>query len=220
VTVKDNGIGIAADMLPHLFDPFAQADSSLDRTHGGLGIGLTLVRSLAEMHGGSATAQSDGIGCGSEFTIRLPRAEPMADSAADHDRRHDSRSRRILVVDDNQDAANTLAMVLSFHGHVAQVASNGPDALSVREQFAPEIVLLDIGLPEMNGYDVARRIRQSNRGDDVMLVAITGYGQPDDRLRSREAGFDHHLVKPVDLPRLLQLCAECQRARDEAASCI
>jgi signal transduction histidine kinase/ActR/RegA family two-component response regulator len=218
VRVRDNGIGISAEMLPQLFDPFAQADSSLDRAHGGLGIGLTLVRSLAEMHGGTATAMSEGIGCGSEFTIRLPRAERVADEVAAQDRQHHGVARRILVVDDNQDAANTLALVLSFHKHVTEVASNGPDALAATERFEPEIVLLDIGLPEMDGYEVARRLRQARRGDEMLLVAITGYGQPSDRQCSQEAGFDHHLVKPVDVPQLLRLCAECRRTDERVAT--
>jgi PAS domain S-box-containing protein len=209
--VRDDGIGISAEMLPHLFDPFAQADSSLDRAHGGLGIGLTLVRSLAQLHGGTATARSDGIGCGSEFTIRLPCAERIADEAVAPDRQHIGASRRILVVDDNHDAANTLALILSTYGHVTELASDGSQALMATQRFNPEIVLLDIGLPEMDGYEVARRIRQSRQGEDVLLIAITGYGQPNDRLRSQEAGFDRHLVKPVDIPQLLRLCAEYQR---------
>jgi PAS domain S-box-containing protein len=211
VQVKDNGIGISAEMLPHLFDPFAQADSSLDRAHGGLGIGLTLVRSLAELHGGTATAKSDGIGRGSEFIIRLPRAQQIADEEVARDPLLDGVPRRILVVDDNHDAAHTLALILSSYGHVTEIASNGSDALSATERFDFEVVLLDIGLPEMDGYEVARRIRQAPKGEDTLLVAITGYGQPNDRLRSREAGFDHHLVKPVEIPKLLHLCSACER---------
>jgi PAS domain S-box-containing protein len=211
VRVADNGIGISAEMMPHLFDPFAQSDSSLDRLQGGLGIGLTLVRSLADMHGGSAEAASPGIGHGSEFTVRLPRVERAMPDEDDPARTRNDVSRKILVVDDNQDAASTLALVLSFYQHVTSVANTGSEALTAAEQFEPDIVLLDIGLPEMDGYEVARRVRQSSYGEDALLVAITGYGQPDDRLRSHEAGFDHHLVKPVDIPFLLQLCSECRR---------
>jgi CheY-like chemotaxis protein len=170
------------------------------------------------MRGGTATAASDGVGCGSEFTIRLPRVERAAHKDQRQDKSGNLISRRILVVDDNHDAANTLALVLSFHSHSTTVACNGPDALVAAERFEPEIVLLDIGLPEMDGYEVARRIRQSRRGEDVLLVAITGYGQPNDRLRSQEAGFDFHLVKPVDIPNLLSLCSECQRSVEPAAS--
>jgi PAS domain S-box-containing protein len=218
VRVTDNGIGIAAEMLPHLFDPFAQADSSLDRAYGGLGIGLTLVRSLAEMHGGTATAASNGVGRGSEFTLRLPLTEPLTNDGPVQDSLPTGNLRRILVVDDNHDAATTLALVLTFHGHIANVACNGTDALLAAERFEPEIVLLDIGLPEMDGYEVARRLRQLARGDDILIVAITGYGQPNDRARSREAGFDYHLVKPVDISQLLHLCAECEKTERSPAS--
>jgi two-component system CheB/CheR fusion protein len=218
--VRDNGIGISAQMLPQLFDPFAQADSSLDRGHGGLGIGLTLVRSLAEMHGGTADAASDGVGCGSEFTIRLPRAEQATKDVKGQDRQRSRRSRRILIVDDNHDAASTLALVLSFYDHVTKVAHNGSDAISETEQFKPEIVLLDIGLPEMDGYEVARRIRQLRQAREILLIAITGYGQPNDRIRSQEAGFDHHLVKPVDIPQLLRLCSEPRKAAAQTAGVV
>jgi CheY-like chemotaxis protein len=219
VRVKDNGIGISADMLPQLFDPFAQADSSLDRTHGGLGIGLTLVRSLAEMHGGTASAFSGGIGCGSEFTVQLPLAERMNEGIGEQDRPENRTARRILVVDDNHDAGNSLALILSFHSHLTEVASNGVDALAAIQRFNPHIILLDIGLPEMDGYKVARRIRQTRRGNDILLVAITGYGQPNDRLRSQEAGFDLHLVKPVNIPELLRICSEWQR-NIESPACV
>jgi PAS domain S-box-containing protein len=220
VRVKDNGIGISAEMLPQLFDPFAQADSSLDRSHGGLGIGLTLVRSLAEMHGGTATAASEGVGSGSEFTLRLPLTEPVGNNVPINNRKLSGNSRRILVVDDNHDAATTMTLVLTFHGHVANVACNGVDALLAAERFDPEIVLLDIGLPQMDGYEVARRLRQSPRGNDILIIAITGYGQPEDRARSREAGFDYHLVKPVDTSQLLHLCCECKKPEPAAANVV
>jgi PAS domain S-box-containing protein len=211
VRVSDNGIGIAPEMLPHLFEPFAQADSSLDRCHGGLGIGLTLVRSLAEMHGGSAAAASEGIGRGSEFTIRLPIAPVPVDSVSDDGDKPTGDSRRILVVDDNYDAASTLAMVLQYQEFDASVVGDGAEAIRAVEKLQPEIVLLDIGLPGMDGYEVARRVRELPRGGDILLIAITGYGQPDDRARALESGFDHHLVKPVDTSRLIDLCANFEK---------
>lgn len=213
VRVTDNGMGISAEMLPRLFEPFSQAENALDRSHGGLGIGLTLVRSLAEMHGGSATATSTGLGAGSEFTLRLPLAQPPVDARAAGDQEHVEGCRRILVVDDNQDAAKMLSLVLRMHGHTTHLAENGVDALSAIEQFSPEVVLLDIGLPGMDGYEVARRIRQTNPGREICLVAITGYGQPDDRERSQAAGFDFHLIKPVDFSELLPLCSDWGEAR-------
>jgi CheY-like chemotaxis protein len=218
VHVTDNGIGIAAEMLPHLFDPFAQADSSLDRAHGGLGIGLTLVRALAEMHGGSATAASEGEGCGSQFTVRLPMTKPALSSGEDLPQRPESNSSRVLVVDDNHDAALTMAEVLKFDGHETRVVLNGIDALDAFDTFKPNIVLLDIGLPEMNGYEVAVEVRRREGGASTMLIAVTGYGQSDDRQRSKAAGFDHHLVKPVDISELLALCADAGRRGREAAT--
>jgi PAS domain S-box-containing protein len=217
VRVTDNGIGISAEMLPHLFDPFAQAENALDRAHGGLGIGLTLVRSLAEMHGGSATAHSSGLSRGSEFTLRLPLAAAPTEAAVNGSTEISEAGRRILVVDDNQDAAMTLSLVLEVHGHTTRLTCSGRDALTAVKEFEPEVVLLDIGLPEMDGYEVARRIRRMERGHEMCLVAITGYGQPDDRARSREAGFDFHLVKPVDLSELLPLCTSwCKAARSNS----
>jgi PAS domain S-box-containing protein len=208
VRLKDDGIGIAPEMLPHLFDPFAQADSSLNRNHGGLGIGLTLVRTLAEMHGGTATASSEGEGSGSEFTLRLPLIEACAEKPVMPIASRVAASRRVLVVDDNYDAATTLALLLKVDGHETHVVCNGKDALEAVDDFRPDVVLLDIGLPEMDGYEVAKHLRHSRRSDNPLLVAITGYGQADDRERSRAAGFDYHLVKPVNLPELLNLCAE------------
>jgi PAS domain S-box-containing protein len=207
VDVRDNGIGIAAEMLPQLFELFAQADRSLDRSHGGLGIGLTLVKTLIEMHGGTVTAASEGDGRGAVFTLRLPLVEAPAREVTEKELPLASPSKRVLVVDDNYDAALSLAMILKTHGHVTQFVTTGEAALELAEGFRPEIVLLDIGLPEMDGFEVARQIRQSSRENDPLLVAITGYGQPQDRARSEAAGFDHHLVKPVDLSELLHLCS-------------
>jgi PAS domain S-box-containing protein len=218
VQVTDNGMGITAEMLPHLFDPFAQADSSLDRAHGGLGIGLTLVRALAEMHGGSATAASEGVGRGSQFTVRLPMTDGALPAIEDSPQRPASNSSRVLVVDDNHDAALTMAEVLKFDGHETHVVQNGIDALDAFDTFKPDIVLLDIGLPEMNGYEVAVEVRRRQGGVATMLIAVTGYGQSDDRQRSKAAGFDHHLVKPVDISELLALCADAGRRGREAAT--
>jgi PAS domain S-box-containing protein len=207
VRVTDNGIGIASEMLPRLFEPFAQADSSLDRAHGGLGIGLTLVRALAEMHGGSATATSDGEGRGSEFALRLPLSEVSAEEDEKSAPHVSSNSKRVLVVDDNRDAATSMAWVLKFDGHMTHVVQSGEEALNAFETFKPDVVLLDIGLPQMDGYEVATRLRQASGGFGPLLIAVTGYGQADDRQRSKAAGFDYHLVKPVDISALLALCA-------------
>ncbi len=206
VRVRDDGIGIRPEMLPRVFELFAQADQSLDRSSGGLGVGLTLVRSLVEMHGGTVEAHSDGPGTGSEFVVRLPLAEcgvPSADSADNPPSaiRH-PQSMRVLVVDDSRDAAESLALLLRAAGHEVSTAYAGPAALEAARAFRPEAVLLDIGLPGMDGYEVARRLRRESGLDRALLVAVTGYGQDEDRRRAHEAGFDHHLVKPADLETL------------------
>jgi PAS domain S-box-containing protein len=205
--LRDNGIGIPAAKLPRVFDLFMQVDRSLSRSEGGLGVGLTLVRSLVEMHGGSIEAWSDGPGLGTEMTIRLPaRIEPPAAAEAlpaEPDQAPAPDRRRILVVDDNQDSAESLALLLEIYGHEVQVAFTGPAALDRARTFLPDVVLLDIGLPGMDGYEVARQLRAER--DGCRLVALTGYGQDEDRRRSREAGFDHHLIKPVDLEALVRV---------------
>jgi CheY-like chemotaxis protein len=214
VRVRDTGIGIAPELLPRVFDLFAQAEQSLDRSQGGLGIGLTLVRRLVELHGGSIAAASPGVGLGSEFVVRLPiRAADDAASSREGPRRGavapeaaDPAPRRVLVVDDNADAARLLARLLEASGHQAEVAHDGPAALERAQARPPDVVLLDIGLPGMDGYEVARRLRQSV-GDRPLLVALTGYGQDEDRRRSREAGMDDHLTKPVDPRTLKELLA-------------
>jgi PAS domain S-box-containing protein len=207
--VRDDGVGIAPEMLPRVFDLFAQADGTLARSQGGLGIGLTLVRKLAEMHGGTAEASSAGLGRGSEFVVRLPippgelPAEPgdgPASAAAPR------AKLRVLIVDDNVHAAESLAVLVQLWGHETHVAHDGPEALEAACEFRPEVVLLDIGLPRMDGYRVARRLR--DEGFAGLLVAMTGYGQDEDRRRSRDAGFDQHLVKPVDLGMLEGLLAD------------
>ncbi len=206
--VQDTGIGIAPEMLPHVFDMFMQADRSLDRAQGGLGIGLTLVRRLVELHGGSVMAYSAGLGQGSEFKVRLPlsnkplAARPRATSPSNQS---SGRTGRILVVDDSRDAAESLVMLLQLQGHEVRSASDGPGALEAARAFQPDVVLLDIGLPGMDGYEVARRLREEEGAQKVLLVAMTGYGQDEDRRRSAEAGFDHHLIKPVDLGELQEV---------------
>lgn len=202
IRVADSGVGIAPEMLPRIFDIFTQADRSLDRAQGGLGIGLALVKQLVAMHGGSVSAKSPGIGLGSEFAVRLPaRRAPVEPPPADVApgealRRHSPL--RVLVIDDNVDLAETLAEVLEVSGHEVRIAHDGPSGIKAQEEFHPGLILLDIGLPGMNGYDVARRLRKEIPAK-VVLVAVTGYGQESDRLRAREAGFDHHVVKPLQL---------------------
>jgi two-component system CheB/CheR fusion protein len=202
--VKDTGIGIPPDMLEEIFGLFTQVGRSLDRAHGGLGIGLTLVRSLVQMHGGSVEAFSEGIGKGSEFFVRLPAwAEGRRPAKAEEFAAPRSSPRRILVVDDNVDAAETLAMVLKHRLHEVRTANDGRSALRVASAFLPDVVLLDIGLPDLNGFEVARRLRREPGSRPILLVAVTGYGQRDDRRLAMEAGFDHHLVKPVS-PEVLE----------------
>ena len=210
ICVRDSGIGIAPPMLPRVFDLFAQADCSLDRSRGGLGIGLTLVRSLALLHGGSVQARSAGLGQGSEFIVRLPALPelPAADpAAAPGPFAAEGSGRPVLIVDDNVSAASSLAMLVDLWGHPCLVAHDGPHALELASNHRPGIVLLDIGLPLMDGYEVARRLRVTPGVERSLVVAMTGYGQEEDRRRSREAGFDHHLVKPVDLDALERLLA-------------
>jgi PAS domain S-box-containing protein len=210
VSVRDNGMGIPEAMLPKVFDLFTQVDRSSRRAQGGLGIGLTLVKRLVAMHRGTVEAKSDGPRCGSEFLVTLPLAEPTLPQA-DFDGRlpglSSARTRRVLVVDDNRDAADSLAILLRFSGVEAHVAHDGSAALEAMRVFHPEIVILDLGMPGMDGYDVARRIRQHRKYEDVVLIALTGWGQPEDRKRSNEAGFDHHLVKPVEVDALQALLA-------------
>jgi PAS domain S-box-containing protein len=215
--VKDNGMGIPADLLPQVFDLFTQGDRSLARSEGGLGIGLTLVESLVEMHGGSIEASSEGPDKGSEFVVRLPLREvrpgPAAsDEESEPPQRERGAFRRILVVDDNVDAAESLALVLRTGGHELRTAYDGPAALQTAETFRPEVVLLDIGLPRMDGYEVARRFRKQSETKAVLLVALTGYGQDEDRRQAEEAGFDAHLTKPADPAILQKLLAELRRA--------
>ena len=200
IAVRDTGAGIAPEMLPHIFDLFARGDHSLARSPGGLGIGLTLVRRIVQMHGGSVRVSSPGPGLGSEFEVRLPALPlPSTKTTCAKDSPGSLNSgRRILVVDDNVDTAESLALFMRVLGHDAQVAYDGRSALETARAFQPEVALLDIGLPGMSGYELAPRLRNQPDLKDVLLIAITGYGSEEDRRRSRQAGFDHHLVKPVD----------------------
>jgi signal transduction histidine kinase len=204
VRVKDNGVGIDADVLPHVFELFTQADRSLDRAAGGLGIGLRVVQKLAELHGGDVTANSEGLGNGSEFVVSLPGipAPHRAESSPAPAKRKET-ALRVLVVDDNVDAAQMLGMVLELHGHSVATAHDGIEALHRAREMRPDVVVLDIGLPGANGYDVARAIRAESALEGVRLVAVTGYGRDEDRKRCMDAGFDLHLVKPLEPAQLL-----------------
>jgi CheY-like chemotaxis protein len=213
VSVRDNGVGIQPTMLSRIFDPFTQ-DGLPDRVQSGLGIGLHIVQRLTTMHGGTVEVRSAGRGQGSEFIVHLPVAPVLAAEAlpeADPDRREGhSRGgprgrRRILIVDDNRDAADSLAAMLSMMGNDTQAAYDGLAALDMAPAFQPDVILLDIGMPRLNGYETAERIRQQPWGQHVLIVAVTGWGQEADRRRSAAAGFDRHLVKPVDLAALSEL---------------
>jgi len=204
VEISDDGAGISPDFMPHIFELFTQADSTLDRAQGGLGIGLSVVKKLVEMHRGSITARSDGLGSGATFEITLPRVQ-APEQKSPRERDADVIPRRILVVDDNADAANSLSELLRMDGHQTTPAFSADDALAFAQSFNPDIVLLDIGLPKMDGYEVARRMRHSLLRKGAVLIALTGYGQADDRERAQAAGFDAHLVKPVDLVALGKL---------------
>ncbi len=210
VRVRDDGSGMAPETLPRVFELFMQADRSYDRTGGGLGIGLTLVRHLVELHGGSVEARSAGLGQGSEIVVRLPALAPTKRESERRGVPTDaalspaaaSTGRRVLVVDDNVDSAESLALLLRLKGHEVEVAYDGHGALKTAGSFHPEVVMLDIGLPGLDGYQVASRLRRRRRTATVLLLALTGYGRDEDQLRSLEAGFDHHLTKPVD-PQVL-----------------
>ncbi len=210
ISVRDNGIGIAVAELPNIFDMFMQADTSMERSVSGLGIGLALVKNLVEMHGGTVDVQSDGLGSGSVFVVRMaimdqPSLSPslvLPDIAS-----ASASAQRILVVDDNVDAAVMLERLLQLNGKQTRIAHSGLEALDVAEQFQPHLILLDIGLPKLNGYEVCRRIRLQPWGKDMVVIALTGWGQEEDRKRSREAGFNAHFVKPLERAALMQVLA-------------
>jgi PAS domain S-box-containing protein len=220
VVVRDRGIGLSAEQARDIFELFSQADTAIERAHGGLGIGLTLVRRLAEMHGGEVSVHSEGLGRGSQFLVRLPRdtgaeaslpgpaaTAPATMGAPSAGMRTDVDRRRALVVDDNRDAADTLAMMLELLGLDVRCLYEPAGFEASFAQFEPEIVFLDVGMPGRSGYDVAHALRAAPGGQDVVLVAVTGWGQPEDRRRTQEAGFDHHLVKPPELPAIQSICA-------------
>ena len=205
VDIADNGQGLPLDLLPHVFDLFVQGPRTSDRREGGLGLGLTLVRSLVAMHNGRVEVHSDGPACGSTFTVRLPvsAARPEADQEPIV-AMLPTKARRLLVVDDNADAVNILAAVLRERHHTVKIAYDGPSALAVVDEFVPDVAVLDIGLPVMDGYEVAARLREKLGPSAPVFIALTGYGQAHDRARSRDAGFLDHFVKPVDVEALLR----------------
>ncbi len=215
VAVKDTGIGIPADKLPTVFDLFSQVEGSLSHSQGGLGIGLSLVKRLVEMHDGSVEAESAGPGTGSTFSVRLPVliAQSRPDGGDDEQEVAPKSSLRILVVDDNRDTADSLGTMLRIMGNETQTAYDGEEAVAAAMAFRPEVILLDIGLPKLNGYEACRRIREHLWGEDLVLIALTGWGQEDDVRRSDEAGFDHHMVKPVNPNTLMKLLAGLESAR-------
>ena len=206
--VRDTGLGISKEMLSRIFDLFAQERPTLDRSPGGLGIGLTIVRSLVSMHGGTVSAYSEGKDRGSEFVIELPAATVESAVAEPGPTRAAAHADRILVVDDNRDQVEALTLLLRKLGHDVRVAFDGPSAVEMVEEFTPEIVLLDIGLPGLDGYEVAQRLRITRDSRDLQLIAVTGYGQAADRRRSSAAGFDAHLVKPIDIATLQRAIEE------------
>jgi signal transduction histidine kinase len=206
IRVRDTGIGIEPSMLERIFEPFAQVERTLERSRGGLGIGLTLVRQLVEMHGGTVSAASEGPGRGSEFTVRLhPASVPATPAPADNHRPTMSVPRSILIVEDNADSRESLRQLLQMQGHRVQIAADGHEGLTLATEMRPDLALVDIGLPGMNGYEVAQRLRASRINDGIFLVALTGYGSPEDRHRAKDAGFDAHLLKPVDPQTLTRM---------------
>jgi CheY-like chemotaxis protein len=216
VSVKDAGIGIAADQLPHIFEMFSQVDGSLERSQGGLGIGLTLVKRLVEMHGGRIEARSAGLGQGAEFLVHLPVVqEALVQEALNGKDKSPARqsSLRVLIVDDNRDNADSLVLLLRLVGNDTRTAYDGEEGVTVAAEFRPDVMLLDIGLPKLNGYEACQRIREQSWGKGIVLIAVTGWGQEEDRRRSREAGFDHHMVKPVDPQELMKFLAGLQQRK-------
>jgi CheY-like chemotaxis protein len=209
VRVRDAGIGIHPEMLPRVFEMFRQADRTGGRSRGGLGIGLSLVKRIIEMHGGTVTVRSEGVGHGSEFIVQLPAidASRVEANRRSLDANGHLPRRKILVVDDNADAAESLAALLRISGHDTRMAHDGHAAVEVAEQFHPDVVFLDIGMPVLDGHETAKLIRQQPWGKDMVLVALTGWGQSEDRRRSKDAGFNHHLVKPADPAVVEQLLA-------------
>jgi len=215
--VEDNGYGIAPELLPRVFDLFVQGERTLDRAQGGLGIGLTLVRRLVELHGGTVSASSDGPGHGSVFTVRLPRIPmphaPQTPTPVEH---HDISSRRVLIIEDNRDAREMFRIMLELSGHEVLEAEEGLSGLEMLKSKRPDVAVIDVGLPGLNGYEVARRFREEPNSGAVMLVALTGYGTPEAQERSRKSGFDYHLIKPVNAEALEEIMREATSGRKYA----
>ncbi len=208
VIVRDTGIGIPASKLPHIFEAFVQVDTAWERRQGGMGIGLSLVKEFVELHGGQVEARSDGLEKGSEFIIRLPVAKQAANNTTASPEKTRPPRRRILVVDDNRTAAVMLGMLLKFLGHDVRMAYDGEAALAVAAEYQPELILMDLGMPVMDGYEACRRIRAEPWSGNLFMVALTGWGSIDDQRKTRDAGFDRHLVKPVDAEALSKIIAE------------
>ncbi len=212
IQVKDTGIGIPADKRDRIFEMFSQIDRPMEKGYTGLGIGLTLVKSLVEMHGGTIEVKSDGPARGSEFQIRLPilTDKPIEEkfSAEVDSSEAVERKRRVLIVDDNAAAAKMLSLIVKMLGNEVRTAGDGREAVELASQFLPEVVLMDLGMPRMNGYEAARQIRQQSWGENMMLIALSGWGQDDDKRKTKEAGFDHHLIKPAEPSELRKLLQE------------
>ena len=216
VSVTDTGIGIPADKLPTLFEMFSQVEEALSRSRGGLGIGLCLVKRLVEMHGGSVEAKSGGLGQGSEFVVRLPIVVEQTyprQVSDDGDQAQPTSDLRILVVDDNRYVAESLAMLLKMMGNNVHTAHDGEEAVTAAREFQPQVVLCDIGLPKLNGYEACRQMKAQAWDKNMILIAVTGWGQDDDRRKSAAAGFDHHLIKPVDPQALMKLLAKLESVK-------
>ncbi len=209
IHIADNGIGISPELLPRVFDMFLQADSAIERSHGGLGIGLTLVKKLVEMHDGRVEAFSEGENKGSDFVVTLPASPMQASEGSDSEKNKPGKTAavRVLVVDDNIDSARTLGWMLELQGHEVQLAFDAKEAMAAAEKFQPSIVMMDIGLPGMTGYELCPAMRKMPGMEDAVFIAQTGWGQEKHVRQSREAGFDHHLIKPVELNKLEQVFA-------------
>jgi CheY-like chemotaxis protein len=220
VTVSDNGVGIPSDMLPRVFDLFTQVRDNLDRSRGGLGIGLALVKQLVEMHGGSITAESAGPSKGSAFRLRLPvlEIEPASSDVTEADSRlapHEP-ALKVLIVDDNVDVAQTMGWMLETIGHDYRMVHEGKLAVQTAQDYRPDAILLDIGMPGMDGYAVCRALREQTLFDDTVIIAQTGWGQTQARAAPGQSGFNHHLVKPVTMDRLEELLADIASARGKS----
>jgi CheY-like chemotaxis protein/nitrogen-specific signal transduction histidine kinase len=218
IRVRDTGIGISSAVLPRLFHPFEQADSTLDRNLGGLGLGLALVKGLVELHGGNVEAYSNGVHQGTEVIIRLPLENATTTSTMDGHTTHVRTRRRVLVIEDNVDAAETLREALEIGQHIVEVACNGPEGLAKARAFKPDVVVCDIGLPGMDGYQVARAFRADETLRTIHLVALTGYALPEDVVKAQEAGFNQHLAKPPSLEKLATIIASARDPRTTSAT--